>query len=91
MRAGGDPGWVAGGVGGSADQGTWVITSYAVADAIAVPLTGWLAMRFGTVRWFMISIIGFGLRWDSSEILVPLPPARLTAFIYGLTKFRHAQ
>src|SRR3546814_15997922 len=45
----------------SPTQGTWVITSYAVAVAIAVPLTGWLAMRFGTVRWFMISIIGFGI------------------------------
>lgn len=52
---------IAGGLAVSPTQGTWVITSYAVADAISVPLTGWLAMRFGTVRWFMISIIGFGL------------------------------
>lgn len=52
---------IAGGLAASATQGTWVITSYAVADAIAVPLTGWLAMRFGTVRWFLFSIIGFGL------------------------------
>ena len=52
---------IAGGLAVSPTQGTWVITSYAVADAIAVPLTGWLAMRFGTVRWFMISIIGFGI------------------------------
>src|SRR3546814_1130728 len=29
--------------------------------AISVPLTGWLAMRFGTVRWFIYSIIGFGI------------------------------
>ena len=28
-----------------------------------------------------ISIIGLGLRWDSSEILVPRPPAKITAFI----------
>src|SRR3546814_1055452 len=52
---------IAGGLAVSPTQGTWVITSYAVADAIAVPLTGWLAMRFGTVHWFMISIIGFGI------------------------------
>src|SRR3546814_1656428 len=45
----------------SPPKGIGVSTSYAVADAIAVPLTGWLAMRFGTVRWFMISIIGFGI------------------------------
>lgn len=50
---------IAGGLAVSPTQGTWVITSYAVADAISVPLTGWLAMRFGTVRWFLISIIGF--------------------------------
>lgn len=52
---------IAGGLAVSPTQGTWVITSYAVADAIAVPLTGWLAMRFGTVRWFLISIVGFGI------------------------------
>ena len=52
---------IAGGLAVSPTQGTWVITSYAVADAISVPLTGWLAMRFGTVRWFLYSIIGFGV------------------------------
>src|SRR3546814_3305877 len=49
---------IAGGLAVSPTQGTWVITSYAVADAISVPLTGWLAARFGTVRWFLISIAG---------------------------------
>ena len=43
----------------SSSQGTWVITSYAVAEAICVPLTGWLAGRFGGVRVFIISLIGF--------------------------------
>ncbi len=43
----------------SASQGTWVITSYAVAEAICVPLTGWLAGRFGSVRVFVISLFGF--------------------------------
>src|SRR3546814_3871223 len=52
---------IAGGLAVSPTQGTWVITSYAVADAISVPLTGWLAARFGTVRWFLISIAGFWL------------------------------
>ena len=52
---------IAGGLGVSATQGTWVITSYAVAEAITVPLTGWLAARFGTVRVFVVALIGFGL------------------------------
>lgn len=51
---------IAGSLAASPSQGTWTITSYAVAEAISVPLTGWLAMRFGTVRWFMISLFGFG-------------------------------
>jgi MFS transporter, DHA2 family, multidrug resistance protein len=52
---------IAGGLAVSPSQGTWVITSYAVADAISVPLTGWLASRFGSVRTFMMGLAGFGL------------------------------
>ncbi|MGZ3297448.1 MAG: MFS transporter, partial [Asticcacaulis sp.] len=51
---------IAGSLGVSTSQGTWVITSYAVAEAISVPLTGWLAARFGTVRVFAVALIGFG-------------------------------
>lgn len=43
----------------SSDQGTWVITSFAVANAISVPLTGWLTDRIGQVRLFLASIILF--------------------------------
>ena len=52
---------IAGGLAVSANQGTWVITSYAVAEAITVPLTGWLARRFGAVRVFIFAMLGFGL------------------------------
>lgn len=52
---------IAGGLAVSVSSGTWVITSYAVAEAICVPLTGWLAGRFGTLRVFMFSLIGFGV------------------------------
>ena len=52
---------IAGGLGASSSQGTYVITSYAVAEAITVPLTGWLSSRFGTVRVFITSLIMFGL------------------------------
>ncbi|WP_153100617.1 DHA2 family efflux MFS transporter permease subunit [Paraburkholderia hayleyella] len=50
---------ISGDLGVSADQGTWVITSFAVANAISVPLTGWLTDRIGQVRLFMASIILF--------------------------------
>ncbi len=52
---------IAGGLAVSPSQGTWVITSYAVAEAITVPLTGWLAMRFGAVKVFVIGLVGFGI------------------------------
>jgi DHA2 family multidrug resistance protein len=43
----------------SPNQGTWVITSFAVSNAIALPLTGWLSRRFGDVRLFVISTLLF--------------------------------
>ncbi|GLK46813.1 MULTISPECIES: DHA2 family efflux MFS transporter permease subunit [Novosphingobium] len=52
---------IAGGLAVSVSSGTWVITSYAVAEAICVPLTGWLANRFGALRVFMFSLVGFGI------------------------------
>ena len=52
---------IAGNLGISPDQGTWIITSYAVAEAICVPLTGWLAQRFGVVKMFISAMVGFGL------------------------------
>ncbi|HWU84717.1 MAG TPA: DHA2 family efflux MFS transporter permease subunit [Rhodocyclaceae bacterium] len=52
---------IAGDFGVSASQGTWVITSFAVSNAIAVPLTGWLTQRFGMVRLFTTSIVLFVL------------------------------
>lgn len=44
---------IAGDLGSSMSQGTWVITSFGVANAISIPLTGWLARRFGEVRLFV--------------------------------------
>ncbi len=52
---------IAGDLGVSPNQGTWVITSFGVANAIAVPLTGWLTMRFGAVRLITASILLFVL------------------------------
>ncbi|MBS0427497.1 MAG: DHA2 family efflux MFS transporter permease subunit [Proteobacteria bacterium] len=50
---------ISGDLGVSPTQGTWVITSFGVANAIAVPLTGFMTQRFGQVRLFMASVILF--------------------------------
>ncbi len=52
---------IAGDLGVSPNQGTWVITSFAVATGICLPLTGWLAQRFGAVRLFVTSVLLFTL------------------------------
>jgi DHA2 family multidrug resistance protein len=52
---------IAGDLGVSADQGTWIITSFAVANGISVPITGWLMQRFGVVRTFVLSVVLFTL------------------------------
>ena len=52
---------IAGDLGVSPDQGTWVITSFGVANAISLPLTGWLTQRFGQVRLFTASMLLFVL------------------------------
>jgi DHA2 family multidrug resistance protein len=52
---------IAGDLGVSPNQGTWVITSFGVANAISVPLTGWLTQRFGAVKLFTASVLLFVL------------------------------
>lgn len=52
---------IAGDLGASSSQGTWVITSFGVANAISIPITGWLAKRFGEVRLFLIATLLFVL------------------------------
>jgi DHA2 family multidrug resistance protein len=52
---------IVGDLGVSPSQGTWVITSFGVANAIAVPLTGWLTQRVGQLRLFLASVLLFTL------------------------------
>ena len=67
---------ISGNLGTSTEQGTWIITSFAVSSAISVPLTGWLMQRFGVVRTFVVSILLFtlasllcGFAWNLSSIV----------------------
>ena len=50
---------IAGNLGASSQQATWVITSFAVSTAIALPLTGWLSRRFGERKLFVWATLAF--------------------------------
>lgn len=52
---------ISGFLGASTDEGTWVITSFGVANAISIPITGRLAQRFGERRLFLFSVALFAL------------------------------
>jgi DHA2 family multidrug resistance protein len=52
---------IAGNVGASNDESTWVLTSYLVSNAIVLPISGWLATLFGRKRFFMLCIFLFTL------------------------------
>lgn len=51
--------YIAGDLGVSANEGTYVITSFAVGSAIALPITGWLTERLGLIRLGLIALLGF--------------------------------
>ncbi|MCS5950641.1 DHA2 family efflux MFS transporter permease subunit [Klebsiella pneumoniae subsp. pneumoniae] len=51
---------IAGNLGSSLSQGTWVITSFGVANAISIPITGWLAKRVGEVK--LVPVVNHRLR-----------------------------
>src|SRR6202790_4974779 len=50
---------IAGNLSASTDEATWTLTSYLVANAIILPMTGWLASTFGRKRLLMLSVTGF--------------------------------
>src|SRR5262249_44060402 len=50
---------IAGSLSASVDEATWTLTSYLVANAIVLPLTGWLASRFGRKRLLLTAVTGF--------------------------------
>ena len=74
---------IAGNLGVSTDQGTWIITSFAVANGVSVPLTGWLMRRFGVVRTFVLSILMFTLASFLCGIAWSLPVLLLFRVLQG--------
>lgn len=68
----------------SANQGTWAISSYSVSAAIAVPLTGWLAKRFGEVKLFTWSVTLFTIMSVLCGFATSLPMLVFFRLLQGL-------
>ncbi|HEY1547277.1 MAG TPA: MFS transporter, partial [Kofleriaceae bacterium] len=66
--------------GATLTQVSWVVSSYAVANVIILPLTAWLGDRFGKKRYFVWSLIGF----TAASMLCGIAP-NLTALIVART------
>src|SRR5262249_35451724 len=68
---------IAGNLGVSTSQGTWVITAFAVSNGVSVPLTGWLMGRYGVVRTFLTAVTLFtiasflcGIAWNLESLIL---------------------
>src|SRR5437016_7855648 len=62
---------IAGDLSVTADQSTWVLTSYLVANAVVLPISGWLSSKFGRKRFYMTSVALFTV----SSLLAGLAPS----------------
>ena len=67
------------------DQISWVLTSYIIAAAIMIPLTGWLAGRFGRKQVFPISIVGFTATSALCGLATNLPEIVLFRLLQGIS------
>lgn len=74
---------ISGYLGVSTDQGSWVITSFTVANAMVVPLTGWLASNIGRVRLFAISTISFAVTSYLCGVSFSLEMLLISRFLQG--------
>ena len=62
---------IAGNLGASQDESTWILTSYLVSNAVVLPISAWLATRFGRKRFYMSSVVVF----TASSFLCGLAPS----------------
>src|SRR5580704_4937860 len=75
---------MAGSLGASSEEATWVLTSYLVASAIILPLSGWLATRFGRKRLYMTCVVMFTACSFLCGIAQTLPLLILARVLQGL-------
>jgi len=75
---------IAGGLAAGQDESTWILTSYLVANAIVLPITGWLSAMFGRTRFYMVSIAIFTLSSLMCGLAPSLPLLIIFRIIQGL-------
>src|SRR6202521_2882922 len=63
--------YMAGGLGASVDDASSVLTSYLVANAVVLPISGWVSIRFGRKRYYMVSVVLF----TASSFLCGIAPS----------------
>ena len=76
---------IAGSLSATIDEATWVLTSYLVANAIVLPITGWLANQFGRKRLLMLAVGGFTLTSLLCGIAPTLPALVFFRVLQGAT------
>ena len=76
---------IAGSLSATIDEATWALTSYLVANAIILPMTGWLATVFGRKRLLMISVTGFTLASFLCGLAPTLPMLIVFRIMQGAT------
>jgi DHA2 family multidrug resistance protein len=76
--------YIAGGLSATVNDGEWVITSYLAANAIILPITGWLAGRFGRRNYFLFSILVFTLASAACGMATSLNQLILFRVVQGL-------
>jgi DHA2 family multidrug resistance protein len=76
---------IAGNLSATIDESTWVLTSYLVANAIILPMTGWLARNFGRKRLLMASVSGFTIASLLCGLAPNLPLLVFFRLIQGAT------
>ncbi|WP_374193521.1 DHA2 family efflux MFS transporter permease subunit, partial [Trinickia mobilis] len=75
---------ISGDLGVSVDEGTWVITVFAAANAVSIPLTGWLTQRVGQVKLFVVAILLFVLSSAACGLAPSLPVLLAARILQGV-------
>src|SRR5690349_8272725 len=72
-------------LGATLSQVSWVVSSYGIANVIILPLAAWLGARFGKKRYFLFSLVGFGIASVLCGLATSLPVLIVARILQGLT------